>query len=42
MRNINPIFTDDEFDELELVKDKHDMNWHDLVYDAILKFKKGE
>ena len=37
MRNINPTFTNEEFAELDMIKDKSGLNWHDLVYDA-LKF----
>lgn len=34
MRNINPIFTDDEFDEIEKIKNKTELSWHDFVLRA--------
>lgn len=35
MHNINPTFTDEEFVELDKIKDNSGLNWHDLVYDAL-------
>jgi len=35
MRNINPIFEDDEFDEIKLIKDQSPCrNWHDFIIEA--------
>ena len=34
MRNINPMFTDDEFDEIEKIKNKTGLGWHDFVLRA--------
>ena len=39
MRNINPTFTDEEFNEIEKIKENHNANWHDIIYHAILAYK---
>ena len=35
MRNINPIFDDEDFDEMTKIKNKAGLNWHDLVLHSI-------
>ena len=39
MRSINPTFTNEEFKEIEKIKNNHNMNWHDIVYHAILAYE---
>ena len=34
MRNINPIFTEKEFKEVESIKKKTGLNWHDFILRA--------
>jgi len=34
MQNINPTFTDKEFEEIKKIKENHGLNWHDFVLDA--------
>lgn len=34
MKNINEKFTDDEHNEIELIKSKTGLNWHDFILDA--------
>ena len=41
MRNINPIFTDDEFDEIEKIKNKTGLSWHDFVLRAAHALNSG-
>jgi len=31
MKNINPIFTDEEIEKIQVVKKKAKLNWHDFV-----------
>ena len=35
MKTLNEKFTDEEFKEMETVKNNHNMNWHDMVLWAI-------
>ena len=34
MRNINPIFTDEEFEEIDAIKEKTGLNWREFILRA--------
>lgn len=38
MKNINSTFTDDEIAEMEIVKENVGLNWHDLIFAAIIYY----
>jgi len=42
MKTINETFTDDEIKEMMISKTASDMSWHDLILDAIKKWKRQE
>ena len=39
MKSINEKFTDDEFAEIEAIKNDYGLNWHDFVLDAARLYK---
>ena len=42
MKSINEKFTDEEFAEMEKMKNNHGFNWHDMIFYAIRMYDDGE
>ena len=42
MKSINEKFTDEEFTEMEKMKNDHGFNWHDMIFYAIRMYDDGE
>lgn len=42
MKSINEKFTNEEFTEMEKMKNAHGFNWHDMIFYAIRMYDDGE
>jgi predicted CopG family antitoxin len=42
MKNVNPTFTEEEYENLKRIKDEYNESWHDLIIYAIEKLEKLE